>query len=213
MVNILILSAHPDDEVLGMGATIKKLSKKNKIFLCVVSEGASAQYKNKKMIEVRRNACIKSGKLLGISKFKFLNFPDLRLDSVPQLEINIEIEKIVREFKPEIIYTVPPNDLNADHKIVFESALIVGRPLTSTIKKILCYEVCTIVRTPFEPNIYENVENEIKYKLNAFKIYKSEVREFPHSRSLKAIENLATQRGIESGLMKAEAFQLIREIV
>lgn len=212
-MNILILSAHPDDEVLGMGATIKKLSKKNKIFLCVVSEGATAQYKKKKMITVRRNACKKAGKILGISKFKFLNFPDLRLDSIPHIEINIEVEKIVREFKPEIIYTVPPNDLNADHRVVFESALIVGRPLTGTVKKIISYEVCTIVRTPFEPNIYENVEKEIKYKLNAFKAFKSEVREFPHSRSLRAIENLATQRGIESGLSKAEAFQLIREIV
>ncbi len=212
-MNILVLSAHPDDEVLGMGATIKKLSKKNKIYLCVVSEGASAQYKNKKMIEVRRSACIKSGKILGISKFKFLNFPDLRLDSIPHIEINIEIEKIVKEFKPEIIYTVPPNDLNSDHRAVFESALIVGRPLTGTVKKILCYEVCAIVRTPFEPNIYENVEKEIKFKLNAFKAYKSEVREFPHSRSLKAIKNLARQRGVESGLKMAEAFQLIREII
>ena len=87
-MNVLVIAAHPDDEVVGMGATIKKLSKKNKVFLCIVTEGATAQYDDKKMMKVRRDACIKSSKLLGISNVKFLDFPDMGLDMISQLEIN-----------------------------------------------------------------------------------------------------------------------------
>ena len=99
-MNILLIAAHPDDEVMGMGATIKKLGKKNRIFLCIVSEGATAQYDNKKMIQVRRDACIRSSKLLGISNVNFLDFPDMQLDTIPHLEINRELEKIIKNFNP-----------------------------------------------------------------------------------------------------------------
>ena len=213
-MNILVIAAHPDDEVLGMGATIRKLTKKNhKVHLCVVSEGATAQYKDNKMIEIRKKSCIKAGKLLGISTFDFLEFPDMRLDSIPQIEINIKLEKIVQKYKPEIVYTTPFNDLNKDHRIVFESTLIATRPLSSSVKQILSYELPGLVKDPFQPVIYENVKNEILYKIKAFKMYKSEITKFPHSRSIKAIENLSIQRGIESGLQNAESFQLIRSIV
>ena len=145
-MNVLIIAAHPDDEVLGMGGTIKKLSsQKHNIQLCVVSEGASAQYKNKKMIETRRNSCKKAGKILGISKFVFLNFPDMQLDSIPHLEINKKLEKVIKEFKPEIVYTTPFNDLNLDHQKVFESTLVATRPISSTVKQILSYEIVGIV--------------------------------------------------------------------
>ena len=88
-MNILVIAAHPDDEVLGMGATIKKLTKNGqKVTLCVVSEGTTAQYADKKMIDIRRNSCQKSGKILGITNFEFLDFPDMKLDSIPQVEIN-----------------------------------------------------------------------------------------------------------------------------
>ena len=213
-MNILVIAAHPDDEVLGMGATIRKLTKKNhKVHLCVVSEGATAQYKDNKMIEIRKKSCIKAGKLLGISTFDFLEFPDMRLDSIPHLEINIKLEKIIQKYKPEIVYTTPFNDLNKDHKIVFESTLVATRPSSSSVKQILCYELPGLVKTPFQPVIYENVKNEILYKIKAFKMYKSEITKFPHSRSVEAIENLSIQRGIESGLQNAESFQLIRSIV
>ena len=211
-MNILVISAHPDDEVVGMGATIKKLSLTNKIWLCVVSEGASAQYSDKKMIKVRRDACKKSSKILGISKIQFLDYPDMRLDSVSHLEINKELEKIIRKLKPTIVYSPPSHDLNKDHQKVFESSLVVTRPLVSSVKSLLCYELPGPVREPFRPTIYENVEKEFSYKIKGFKMYKSEIMKFPHPRSINAIENLAIYRGTQSGLRKAEAFELVHSI-
>ena len=211
-MNILVISAHPDDEVVGMGATIKKLSLTNKIWLCVVSEGASAQYSDKKMIKVRRDACKKSSKILGISKIQFLDYPDMRLDSVSHLEINKELEKIIRKLKPKIVYSPPSHDLNKDHQKVFESSLVITRPLVSSVKSLLCYELPGPVREPFRPTVYENVEKEFSYKIKGFKMYKNEIMKFPHPRSINAIENLAIYRGTQSGLRKAEAFELVHSI-
>ena len=213
-MKILVIAAHPDDEVLGMGATIKKLSKKNhKIHLCVVSEGATAQYQDKKMIKIRKDACIKAGTILGISQFTFLEFPDAKLDRVPQLEINRELEKIIAKFKPEVVYTTPSHDLMKDHQKVHDCTLVATRPISSTVKQVLCYEIPGTTKIPFNPNIFEKIDSEFSYKKKAFQIYKSEVMKFPHPRSIESIENLAIHRGIESGLRRAEAFQLIRHVL
>jgi len=210
-MNILVIAPHPDDEVLGMGGTIKKLSKKNKIILCVVSEGATAQYKDKKMIKVRRDSCKKTAKILGISQIQFLDYPDMRLN-LSHLDINKKLEEIIEKYKPEIVYTAPKNDLNLDHQVVFNSTLVACRP-KSGVKQILCYETLGGTKVPFVPNVFENIEKEFSYKIKAFKMYKSEVRKFPHPRSIEAIENLAIQRGVECSLKKAEAFQLIRSTI
>ena len=209
-MKILVIAPHPDDEVLGMGGTIKKLSKKNKIILCVISEGATAQYKNKKMIQVRRNSCKKAAKILGISQTQFLDYPDMRLN-LSHLDINKKLEEIIEKYRPEIVYTAPKNDLNLDHQIVFNSTLVACRP-KSGVKQILCYEIQGNTKVPFAPNVFENIEKEFPYKIKGFKMYKSEIEEFPNPRSIAAIENLAIQRGIESGTKKAEAFELIRVV-
>ena len=209
-MNILVIAPHPDDEVLGMGGTIKKLSKKNKIILCVVSEGATAQYKDKKMIKVRRDSCKKTAKILGISQTIFLDYPDMRLN-LSHLDINKKLEEIIEKYRPEIVYTAPKNDLNLDHQMVFNSTLVACRP-KSGVKQILCYEIQGNTKVPFVPNVFENIEKEFSYKIKGFKMYKSEIEEFPNPRSIIAIENLAILRGIESGFKKAEAFELIRLI-
>ncbi len=211
-MDILIFAAHPDDETLGMGATIKKLSKKNTIHLCVVTEGASAQYADPNMIKIRKDACLKSGKILGISTFDFLEYSDMKLDSVSSLNINQDLEKIVRKYKPKTVYTTPKNDLNKDHQIVFESTLIATRPNSSKVKQVFSYEIPGKTKFPFVPTIYEDVNKEFGTKIKAFNCYTSEIQKFPNPRSMKSIENLAIQRGIESGLKKAESFELIIDI-
>jgi LmbE family N-acetylglucosaminyl deacetylase len=212
-MKIMVIAAHPDDEVLGMGGTIKKLSNTNQINLCVVSEGASAQYEDRKMIQVRKESCKKSSKILGIKKIDFLDFPDMRLDTISHLEINQALEKIITKIKPEIIFTTPKNDLNKDHQIVFESTLVATRPFSSNVKEILTYELPGFKKTAFNPNRYVGISNEISHKIKAFKMYKSEIKEFPHPRSIKAIDNLSIQRGVESGLKNAEAFEIVKSII
>ena len=165
------------------------------------------------MILERKNQCKKSGKILGITNYTFLDFPDMKLDSISHLEINKELEKIISKFKPKIVYSPPSHDLNKDHRLVFDSTLVVTRPFSSSVKQVLSYECPGPVKQPFRPTVYQNIEKEFSYKLEAFKMYKSEVMKFPHPRSIEAIENLAIQRGVECSLKKAEAFQLIRYIV
>ncbi len=211
-MNILVIAAHPDDEVLGMGGSIKKYSKENKVFLCVVSEGASAQYADKKMIKVRNEACKKSSKILGISEIKFLDFPDMKLDIIPHLELNQEIEKIILKIQPKLVFTTPNNDLNKDHSIVFESTLVTTRPNSSSVKELFSYEIPGYTKDPFKPNVYEDISKTLRYKIDAFNCYKSEIKKFPHPRSIETIESLSKIRGMESGLKNSEAFRLIRSI-
>ena len=211
-MKILVIAPHPDDEVLGMGGTIKKLSPKNDITLLIMTDGASAQYSDKKMIKVRKESCKKSSKILGISEIKFLNFQDMKLDSVPQLEINQEIEKIIKKIQPKIVFTSPKNDLNRDHDVTFNSTLVATRPSSSGVKKVFSYELPGYTKKPFSPNHYEDITKQFVHKIKAFKMYKSEIMKFPHPRSIESIENLAVYRGIQAGIAKAESFELIRNI-
>ena len=211
-MKILVIAPHPDDEVLGMGGTIKKLSPKNNITLLIMTDGASAQYSDKKMIKVRKESCKKSSKILGISEIKFLNFQDMKLDSVPQLEINQEIEKIIKKIQPKIVFTSPKNDLNRDHGVTFNSTLVATRPSSSGVKKVFSYELPGYTKKPFSPNHYEDITKQFVHKIKAFKMYKSEIMKFPHPRSIESIENLAVYRGIQAGIAKAESFELIRNI-
>jgi len=213
IMNILITVAHPDDETFGMGGTIKKLSKNNEITLCVMSDGASAQYNDKKMIKIRQDACKKAGKILGISKFHFLNFPDMKLDTIPHVEMNKALEKIVKKTNPKILYSTPYNDLNKDHSIVFDSCSIVSRPLSSKIKQFICFEIAGRHKSQFNVNTYVDISKELSFKIKAFKQYKSEVNPFPHPRSIKFLESLSNVRGVESGFKNAEAFELIKNII
>lgn len=211
-MDILVIAAHPDDEVLGMGATIKKLSKKNKIHLCIVSDGAAAVKNPKKLVISRKEACLKAGNLLGVSTFDFLMLPDMRLDDIPQLQINLLLEKIIKKYEPETVYTTPYSDFHKDHQKIHECTLVATRPASSNVKNVLSYEIPGTVKTTYVPNIYEDITKELSFKINAFKFYTTEIKNFPHPRSVASIENLATHRGIEAGIQKAEAFQLVRSI-
>lgn len=209
-MNILIIAAHPDDEVLGMGGTIYRLGKEgHKIHLCIVTDGKCGLHDRHK---IRKESAIKASKFLGIKSIDFLDFQDTKLDITPQIEINRKLEEIIKKNKPETVYTVPDNDFHKDHQKVLECTLVVTRPHSSNVKAVYMYEMTESVKTGFNPNVFVNIEKEFEYKIKAFKMYKTEQQKFPFPRSLKGIESLAIQRGIESGLKKAEAFKLIRRI-
>ena len=213
---ILVIAPHPDDEVLGCGGTIAKYSqKRDKVFVCYVTTTYEPEW-TKEFAENRKKEIESSNKILGIKKSYFLNYPTVKLDTIPQKELNEAIFKIVNEIKPDIVYIPHKGDLNKDHRLVFESSLVAMRPPT-TVKRILSYETLSETEwgnplEPFNPNSYEDISKTFDKKLLAMKEFVSELKEFPHPRSLEAIESLAKKRGCEVGVNYAESFLLIREI-
>ncbi len=228
-MKVLVIAAHPDDEVLGVGGTIAKhVESKDEVYVCILGEGItsrelslkkkSQKEKNHKIKKLKNNA-LEASKILGIKKILFFGLPDQKFDTLPILDIIKKIEKCVKEIKPDIVYTHSETDLNRDHRIVFEASMVATRPLGNGIKKILSYEVPSstewgspVSKKHFIPNVFINIEKTLEKKLKAMKKYKSEIRDFPHPRSTEALKALAKKHGVEVGLKSAEAFVLIREI-
>lgn len=219
MANILIITPHPDDEVLGCGGAIARhASQKDHVYLCVVtttySPRWSDEFRKTRLLEVK-----KVNALLGIKKTYFLNFPTVRLNVFPHHELADKIFEIVKKIKPDILYIPHRGDLNKDHRLVFEASLVAARPYNQDhrIKRVLSYETPSETEwgqplAPFLPNVYVDITKTFKQKLTAMKVYKSELKQYPHPRSLESLEVLAKKRGAEVGFKLAEAFVLIREI-
>ena len=235
-MNILVLAAHPDDEVLGMGGTIKKFTKKGfnvkiVIFATGISARRSSNYKNTENYDVDDNTILKmnkqieklkidarsASKVLGVSDIEFLDFPDNEMDLVSNLEITKSIEKIIKKFKPDQVFTHSGFDVNVDHRMLYHATLAATRPKSkSKIKRVYSFEVPSSTEwyfpSQFSPNFFVNIDNEIKSKINALKKYKTELNKFPHPRSIMALDAIAKKWGSVSGYNNAEAFTLIREL-
>ncbi len=217
-MKILVIAPHSDDEVLGCGGTIIKYSKKgDDIYLCIVTRAYIPDW-TEEFLKNRPKEIAEASKVLGIKKTYFLDFPTVKLDTIPQKELNDALSKIIKEVKPEIIYTCHGGDISKDHQLVFRSTLVASRPLHARfVKKLFSYETLSetewgISFSPFITNFYEDITKEIDKKIIAMKVYKSELKNSPHPRSLEMIKILAQKRGTEVGVKYAEAFKLIREI-
>ncbi len=227
MKKILVICAHPDDEFLGCGATLLHYVKKGyKIKVVFLSDGETSRNINqnevKGLINRRKKQAELISKKANFQKPIFFDYPDNRLDKVPILTIIKKLEKEIRNFKPEIIFTHQENDLNIDHSIAFKASLTASRPMTKTfVKKILCFETPSSSEISFQihkkklfnPNLFVDISFFLKKKINLLKIYKSEIKKYPHARSLKNIENLAKYRGSQVGLKYAEAFYILRQVI
>jgi len=218
--NLLVVAAHPDDEVLGCGATMAKYSAQGKkIFVIYMTNGVSARNKyTLKEIENRKKAAIKSCKILG-AKPIFFDFEDNKMDKYPLLDIVKKIEVIINKIKPEIVFTHYNNDLNIDHEITARATLTACRPLKkSFVKKLFMFDVPSSTEwTPkkkerFSPNYYEAVNRFVKKKIKALEAYKMELRKWPHPRSKKNVIMKLNTYGAESGNENSEAFILYRQI-
>jgi LmbE family N-acetylglucosaminyl deacetylase len=216
---ILIISAHPDDEILGCGGTIIKLKRKSEVKTLFMTNGVSSRDKSslKKIIQ-RRNQSKKLFNHLSLSKPTFFNFPDNKMDSVPLLQIIKKIEKYINFFRPDIILTHNENCLNIDHQKTFEAVITACRPVKNNfVKAILGFEISSstdwnLKKKIFSPNFFIDISKEIDKKIEALKFYKTELRKYPHSRSVKSVKSLASYRGTSCGVSYAEAFYLYRYI-
>ena len=235
-MRILVIAAHPDDEVLGMGGTIKKHAKKgDDIKIMIMATGINARrsinYKNssryfvdkkisqtmeKQVMNLRKNA-VQSSKILGAKRIQFMDFPDNEMDTVSLLEVTKTVEKHIEEFNAEIVYTHSNYDINIDHQVCYNATIIATRPRKNySVKKVISFEVASSTEwyfpSKFSPNIFVDISKEMTTKLKALKIYKQELRDFPHPRSLEAIEAISKRWGSLSGFKNAEAFCLVREL-
>ena len=232
-MNVLIIAAHPDDEILGMGGTIAKhTSQHDNVTIIYMATGITArrepadyeiksipkkiQEKWQQEIEKLQQDARKSAKLLKVKTVKFFDFPDNEMDNVQLLKVVKIIENEIKQVKPDRIYTNHYSDLNVDHKVVYNAVLTACRPSNVSVKEILCFEVLSSTEWSypynFSPNYFSNIENHVTKKVNAMKLFKSEIREFPHPRSSENIRNVAARWGSVCGFKAAEAFELIRKI-
>lgn len=221
MARVLVVAAHPDDEVLGAGGAIARhVAAGDEVYVCILSEGASAQYSDPGMIKVRRTAAKEASKVLGVKESFYHDLPDSRMDTVPHVEINAILEKHVRVVRPEIVYTHFGGDTDLDHQRSYQSTIVATRPkVDSPVRKVLCYEVAGQthwagpgVEAAFNPNVFIDIGDFLERKLEAMKCYASELNPYPHPRSLMAIESIARMRGVLCGCEAAEAFVLVRDV-
>ena len=214
---VLIIAAHPDDDILGCGGFMSRYRGIYEIKVLFVAEGSTCRFKDpnsgnaKKEVLERNKMGIKALNSLGVNKYKFNNFPCGRLDQVPLIEINKLIEGEIKFFKPKIVLTHCDVDSNKDHHKVLDSTIIATRP-GSGVDQVMSYEVLSSTewgfKKSFNPNFFLKLNK--KNKVKAFSFYKSEIKSSPYPRSKTAIQILAKMRGIQSGNEYAEAYNLIR---
>lgn len=226
--SILVVAAHPDDEVLGCGATIAKHALNgDAVHIVILAEGVTSrddyrdpERRSAELAELSK-AASEVQDILGANSLILHDFADNRMDSFDRLDIIKVIERHVREYSPEIIYTHHSGDLNIDHRIVHEAVITASRPSSGChVETILFFEVPSNTEwqmpgsaQPFVPNWFVNVEATLEKKFLALEAYRSEVRPWPHPRSAEAVTHLARWRGASIGMEAAEAFILGRHSV
>lgn len=225
--NVLVVAAHPDDEVLGCGGFISKLVQNGaSVSTLFISDGVSSRknYFEKKLwkdeLEIRRAAAFDAASIMGTAKPVFYNFPDNQLDQVPLLELAKIVEDHLKTILPNLVLTHFPGDLNVDHRRVAEAVTTASRPGSKgSPSEIWAFEVPSstewslIPNQNFTPNIFVDVSEQSDKKIKALEAYNFEMREFPHPRSKKAIVALMDWRASSSALTQAESFVLLRKIL
>jgi len=220
---ILIVCAHPDDEVLGCGATCAKLATQgHEIYTLILGEGKTSRDvdNSEEDIEILKTEVMVANRTIGVKEVFTANFPDNRFDGVDILDIIKRIEKIIDYIKPDTIFTHHHGDMNIDHQITHQAVLTATRPMVGQcVKEIYTFEIASSTEwnsfskeNRFIPNTFVDVSSTIDIKVNAMAAYKSELCKYPHPRSLQFIKEMASYNGVRVGLEYSENFQLIRSV-
>lgn len=221
--NILVVAAHPDDEILGCGGAIARLAEAGAtVNILIVAEGAASRDGGAVHDEIAQlqRAAAQAAQILGAQPPRMLGLPDNRLDSLPLLDVIKPIERAVTDIAPDTVFTHHGGDLNIDHRIVHQAVMTACRPLPGgTVRRIVTFETVSSTEwggsdpaSAFAPNLFVDVSATLERKRRALESYAMEMRSFPHARSWESVESLARHRGASAGLQAAEAFMTIREI-
>ncbi len=222
-MNVLVLAAHPDDEVLGCGGTIaRSVAKGHRVTVAILGQGVASRYAQGASEIASEIAALEqvsraAGRILGVNDLRHCGLPDNRFDSVDLLDIVKLIEEIGREVQPETVYTQHGGDLNVDHAITFRAAMTAFRPIpNSSVHALYAYEVVSSTEwsfgqfsSKFEPDTFVDIGDFLDVKLNALEAYCGEMRAFPHPRSIEAVRAQAIGRGTTCGVPAAEAFTTV----
>ncbi len=214
--SVLVIAAHPDDEVLGCGGTVALHARAgDHITSVIVCEGESLRY-GSEGVQQRAHAH-RAAEKLGVKDLRLLNFMDQRLDTLTLTDIITPLEQIVRDVKPNIIYCQFGGDINRDHQILFQASLVATRPLETHIDVIYAFDTASSTEWAFPrtfiPDTWVDISTTLDVKLEAMACYESEVRPYPHPRSLEALRNRATAWGNQMLLHAAEVFMTVRRVV
>lgn len=225
-MNVLVIAAHPDDEVLGCGGTIALMAQEShSVYIAILGEGMTSRYSKREeadqeLLESLHTRSRQVAMLLGAKDIFMFNLPDNRFDTVPLLEVVKIIETLVERLKPQSIYTQHGGDLNVDHMMVYRATLTATRPMSGgSVKQVYAYEVPSSTEWAFaqfapvfQPNVFVDIGATLETKIQAMRMYESEARPFPHPRSPEALRAIAQRWGSVAGLLAAEAFCLVREV-
>lgn len=223
---ILVVAAHPDDEVLGCGGTIARLAKEgHEVNISILGEGITSRYDQREkadfsLVELLQKRSHQAAGIMGAHKVFTHNLPDNRFDTIPLLEVVKLVEGLMEGLAPEVIYTHFEGDLNIDHRIVNRAVLTATRPLQGqSVREIYAFEVPSSTEWAFHrlspsftPNVFLDISETLATKIEALLLYESEVHPFPHPRSVEALKTNARRWGAVVGCEAAEAFELVRAI-
>ena len=225
-MRILVVAAHPDDEILGCGGTMARLAREgHEVRAAILAEGMSSRYTHREdadpeqLQHLHAQAQQAAGKV-GARESVLCKLPDNRLDTVPLLEVVKLVEELVARFRPEVIYTHHPGDLNVDHGVVHRAVLTATRPVAGQrVSEIYAFEVPSSTEWAFQrlepsfrPSVFVDITETLETKIEAMACYDTETRKFPHPRSPEALRAIATRWGTAVGLPAVEAFELIRSV-
>ncbi len=225
-MNVLIIAAHPDDEVLGCGGTIARLAAEGaQVSILILAEGLTSRadfnaVRDAAALTVHHERAHRAGRLLGAKEVTVGGFPDNRMDTVPLLDVTQTIEREIERVQPEIVFTQHGGDLNLDHVVTFRATLTATRPMKGCpVKRLYAYEVGSSTDWAFQqfeprfaPQIFFDIDAHLETKIAAMQIYESEARAFPHPRSPEALRATARRWGSTVGVSAAEAFCCVREL-
>ena len=223
---ILVVAAHPDDEVLGCGgSSFNRAKAGDDLYFAILGEGITSRFdKRDPDLDMNKQAlhdsCRKVADLLGAADLFMYNLPDNRFDSMPLLDVLKPLERLIRQIEPAEIYTHSGGDLNIDHMVTHRAVMTATRPMTDCpVTDIYAFEVASATdwafqqfQPVFRPNVFVDISGSIDRKIQAMACYEGELRPFPHPRSSEAIRSSARRWGSVSGLTYAEAFELIRSV-